>query len=166
MRNNDDEGQRLEEDGLKKSPKNTWIKHHNNEKSWLTDRRQKGKGKFWKLIWKHWKHYAFPLLLVIQLQGLVAELREGLHAAFTELCELRQRDHCLQDKLQAHQTDVDDKIMGLKNSLHTFKVLKTHWVRQNQIQWTYCLYWVNSWSGHCNIILNIWLEPCWSCKLI
>lgn len=59
-----------------------------------------------------------------QLQGLVAELREGLHAALTELYELRQRDHGLEEKLQAHQTDVDDKIMGLKNSLNTFKVLE------------------------------------------
>ncbi|KAG8000303.1 Rho guanine nucleotide exchange factor 33 [Nibea albiflora] len=61
------------------------------------------------------------MLLVTQLQGLVAELREGLHAALTELYELRQRDHGLEEKLQAHQTDVDDKIMGLKNSLNTFK---------------------------------------------
>ncbi|XP_034538200.1 rho guanine nucleotide exchange factor 33 [Notolabrus celidotus] len=56
-----------------------------------------------------------------RLQGLVAELREGLHAALTELCELRQRDQGLEEKLQAHETDVDDKIMGLKNSLNTFK---------------------------------------------
>lgn len=63
--------------------------------------------------------------LVVQLQGLVAELREGLHAALTELCELRHRDHGLEEKLQAHQTDVDDKIMGLKNSLNTFKVPET-----------------------------------------
>ncbi|XP_070697148.1 rho guanine nucleotide exchange factor 33 isoform X2 [Pempheris klunzingeri] len=56
-----------------------------------------------------------------QLQGLVAELREGLHAALMELCELRRRDHGLEEKLQAYQTDVDDKIMGLKNSLNTFK---------------------------------------------
>ncbi|KAE8281044.1 Rho guanine nucleotide exchange factor 33 [Larimichthys crocea] len=60
-------------------------------------------------------------LEIAQLQGLVAELREGLHAALTELYELRQRDHGLEEKLQAHQTDVDDKIMGLKNSLNTFK---------------------------------------------
>ncbi|XP_018517182.1 LOW QUALITY PROTEIN: rho guanine nucleotide exchange factor 33 [Lates calcarifer] len=60
-------------------------------------------------------------LEIAQLQGLVAELREGLHAALTELCELRHRDHGLEEKLQAHQTDVDDKIMGLKNSLNTFK---------------------------------------------
>ncbi|XP_028280104.1 rho guanine nucleotide exchange factor 33 [Parambassis ranga] len=58
---------------------------------------------------------------IAQLQGLVAELREGLQAALMELCELRQRDHRLEEKLQAHQTDVDDKIMGLKNSLNTFK---------------------------------------------
>ncbi|XP_074531322.1 rho guanine nucleotide exchange factor 33 isoform X2 [Halichoeres trimaculatus] len=60
-------------------------------------------------------------LEIVQLQGLVAELREGLHAALTELCELRQRDQGLEEKLQAHETDVDDKIMGLKNSLNTFK---------------------------------------------
>uniref|UniRef100_UPI0037E982C8 rho guanine nucleotide exchange factor 33 n=1 Tax=Semicossyphus pulcher TaxID=241346 RepID=UPI0037E982C8 len=60
-------------------------------------------------------------LEIVQLQGLVAELREGLHAALTELCVLRQRDNCLEEKLQAHETEVDDKIMGLKNSLNTFK---------------------------------------------
>ncbi|XP_068184361.1 rho guanine nucleotide exchange factor 33 isoform X2 [Antennarius striatus] len=58
---------------------------------------------------------------VAQLQSLVVELQEGLHAALTELCQLRHRDHGLEEKLQAHQTDVDDKIMGLKNSLNTFK---------------------------------------------
>ncbi|XP_040905220.1 rho guanine nucleotide exchange factor 33 [Toxotes jaculatrix] len=58
---------------------------------------------------------------IAQLQGLVAELHEGLHTALTELRELRQRDHGLEEKLQAHQTDVDDKIMGLKNSINTFK---------------------------------------------
>ncbi|XP_076599547.1 rho guanine nucleotide exchange factor 33 isoform X1 [Chaetodon auriga] len=60
-------------------------------------------------------------LEIAQLQGLVAELREGLHTALMELCELRQRDHGLEEKLQAHQTDVDDKIMSLKNSLNTLK---------------------------------------------
>lgn len=60
----------------------------------------------------------------MQLWGLVVELREGLQAALGELCELRQKDHGLEEKLQAHQTDVDDKIMGLKNTLNTFKVLE------------------------------------------
>ncbi|XP_072293561.1 rho guanine nucleotide exchange factor 33 isoform X2 [Eucyclogobius newberryi] len=60
-------------------------------------------------------------LEISQLQGLVVQLRDGLHAALTELCELRQRDHSLEEQLQAHQTDVDDKIMSLKNSLNTFK---------------------------------------------
>ncbi|MEQ2268535.1 hypothetical protein XENORESO_003120, partial [Xenotaenia resolanae] len=58
---------------------------------------------------------------ISQVQGLLVELREGLHAALAELGELRQRDHVLEEKLQAHQTEVDDKIMGLKNSLNTFK---------------------------------------------
>ncbi|XP_026209408.1 rho guanine nucleotide exchange factor 33 isoform X2 [Anabas testudineus] len=60
-------------------------------------------------------------LEIVQLQGLVDELREGLHAALMELHDLRHRDHSLEEKLQAHQTDVDDKIMGLKNSLNTLK---------------------------------------------
>lgn len=64
------------------------------------------------------------VLLVLQLQGLLVELREGLHAGLTDLSELRQKDHDLEEKLQAHQTDVDDKIMGLKNSLNTIKVEK------------------------------------------
>ncbi|XP_037322398.2 rho guanine nucleotide exchange factor 33 isoform X2 [Pungitius pungitius] len=58
---------------------------------------------------------------IAQLQGLVAELREGLHGALTELCELRHRDHGLEEKIRLHQSDVDDKIIGLKNSLNTFK---------------------------------------------
>ncbi|KAM6915806.1 uncharacterized protein arhgef33 [Xenentodon cancila] len=54
-------------------------------------------------------------------QELLAELRRGLQAALTDLSRLRQRDHGLEEKLQAHQTDVDEKIMSLKNSLNTFK---------------------------------------------
>ncbi|XP_023271493.1 rho guanine nucleotide exchange factor 33 isoform X1 [Seriola lalandi dorsalis] len=67
------------------------------------------------------EHMEEANLEIAQLQGLVAELREGLHVALTELGELRHRDHGLEEKLQAHQTDVEDKIMGLKNSLNTFK---------------------------------------------
>ncbi|XP_077585350.1 rho guanine nucleotide exchange factor 33 isoform X1 [Stigmatopora nigra] len=58
---------------------------------------------------------------VAQLQGLVAELREGLRVSLAELCELRQKDRQLEESLQAQQSDADDKIMGLKNSLNTFK---------------------------------------------
>ncbi|XP_056148218.1 rho guanine nucleotide exchange factor 33 [Lampris incognitus] len=57
----------------------------------------------------------------LQLQGLVAELREGLRSALAELCELRQRDRGLEERLQAYQSDMDDKIMGLRNSLNTLK---------------------------------------------
>ncbi|XP_068597754.1 rho guanine nucleotide exchange factor 33 [Brachionichthys hirsutus] len=60
-------------------------------------------------------------LEVAQLQSLVAELQEGLHGALTELRQLQRRNHGVEEKLQAHQTDVDDKVMGLKNSLNTFK---------------------------------------------
>lgn len=57
----------------------------------------------------------------------MGELREGLHTALMELSELRQRDNGQEEKLQAHLTEVDDKIMGLKNSLNTFKVVEnTH----------------------------------------
>ncbi|TNM99482.1 hypothetical protein fugu_012515 [Takifugu bimaculatus] len=62
-----------------------------------------------------------PILEITMLQSLVGELREGLHAALMELSELRQRDNGQEEKLQAHLTEVDDKIMGLKNSLNTFK---------------------------------------------
>ncbi|KAF6725631.1 Rho guanine nucleotide exchange factor 33 [Oryzias melastigma] len=62
-----------------------------------------------------------PTLETAQLQGLLVELRQGLQAALMELSELRKRDHNLEEKLQAHQTDADDKIMSLKNSLNTFK---------------------------------------------
>lgn len=65
----------------------------------------------------------FVFFFATQLQGLVGELREGLHAVLMELSELRQKDNGLEDKLQSHLTEVDDKIMGLKNSLNTFKVL-------------------------------------------
>lgn len=93
-----------------------------------------------------WKPKCMYRLFATQLQGLVGELREGLHAALAELSELRQRDTSLEDKLQTHLTDVDDKIMGLKNSLNTFKV-------------------VNSKHKHflnVNMIWSIWLGLCWS----
>lgn len=79
-------------------------------------------------------------VFLVQLQGLVAELREGLHTALTELCELRHRDHSLEEKLQAHQTDVDEKIISLKNSLNTFKVLeKMHtWAVHNDSHTNHC----------------------------
>lgn len=67
----------------------------------------------------------FQCLFATQLQGLVGELRQGLHAALMELSELRQRDNSLEDKLQTRLTEVDDKIMGLKNSLNTFKVVES-----------------------------------------
>lgn len=67
----------------------------------------------------------FQCLFATQLQGLVGELRQGLHAALMELSELRQRDNGLEDKLHIRLTEVDDKIMGLKNSLNTFKVVES-----------------------------------------
>ncbi|XP_067092956.1 rho guanine nucleotide exchange factor 33 [Osmerus mordax] len=60
-------------------------------------------------------------LEIAQLQALVAELRSGLQGALQEVCVLQQRDCSLEEKLQAHQSDVDDRIMGLRNSLNTFK---------------------------------------------
>ncbi|CAL8297773.1 unnamed protein product [Merluccius merluccius] len=62
-----------------------------------------------------------PTVSTVQLQGLVVQLREGLHCALVELSELRQRTHCQEDTLQTHLRDVDHKIIGLKNSLNTFK---------------------------------------------
>ncbi|XP_061645116.1 rho guanine nucleotide exchange factor 33 isoform X3 [Phyllopteryx taeniolatus] len=60
-------------------------------------------------------------MAVAQLQGLVAELREGLRDSLAELCELRQEDRRLEESLRAHRTHADQKITGLKNSLNTFK---------------------------------------------
>lgn len=85
-------------------------------------------------------------LHVIQVQGLLVELREGLCAAVAELADLRQRDHVLEEKLQAHQTEVDDKIMGLKNSLNTFKV--QDWVKQKRVQ----VLFLEPQTGFCNMI--------------
>lgn len=85
-------------------------------------------------------------LHVIQVQGLLVELREGLRAAVAELADLRQRDHVLEEKLQAHQTEVDDKIMGLKNSLNTFKV--QDWVKQKRVQ----VLFLEPQTGFCNMI--------------
>lgn len=79
----------------------------------------------------------------------MAELREGLHAALTELSELRQRDRGLEDKLQAHQTDMDDKIMGLKNSLNTFKVHDGVATQSNHTSTqTHTVYSLVKWRGH------------------
>lgn len=83
------------------------------------------------------------------------ELRQELKAALTELSELRQRDHSLEEKLRAHQTDVDDKIMGLKNSLNTFKVLEMQESKEKKKKklnaLTQNLFWVR-WDGLYNII--------------
>ena len=85
----------------------------------------------------------------------MAELREGLHSALTELRELHHRDAGLEEKLQAHQTDVDDKIMGLKNSLNTFKVMgRLH--SQHALTHTHSRrHTVYSWRGGDAIIQNI-----------
>ncbi|KAJ3610473.1 hypothetical protein NHX12_022565 [Muraenolepis orangiensis] len=58
---------------------------------------------------------------MVQLQGLVVQLREGLHCALEELSELRQRTNFQEETLQSHLRDVDRKFIGLKNSLNTFK---------------------------------------------
>ncbi|KAM8859335.1 rho guanine nucleotide exchange factor 33 isoform 1-T1 [Spinachia spinachia] len=67
------------------------------------------------------EHVEANMEIAQQLQGLVAELREGLHSALTQLCELRHRDHELQEKQRLHQSDVDDKILGVRKCMSSFR---------------------------------------------
>ncbi|KAL0964549.1 hypothetical protein UPYG_G00325480 [Umbra pygmaea] len=56
-----------------------------------------------------------------QLHALVVELRAGLQGALQDMSVLRQRGNGLDERVQFHQRDVDDRIMGIRNSLNTFK---------------------------------------------
>ncbi|KAK6293756.1 hypothetical protein J4Q44_G00360820 [Coregonus suidteri] len=60
-------------------------------------------------------------LEIAQLQALVAELRTGLQGVLQDVSALQQRDRGLEEMAQGHQSDVDDRIMGIRNSLNTFK---------------------------------------------
>ncbi|XP_019903034.1 rho guanine nucleotide exchange factor 33 isoform X2 [Esox lucius] len=60
-------------------------------------------------------------LPIAQLQALVVELRSGLQGALQDMSVLQQNHSRLEQRVQAHQSDVDDQIMGIRNSLNTFK---------------------------------------------
>ncbi|KAM9559624.1 rho guanine nucleotide exchange factor 33-like isoform 1-T1 [Salvelinus alpinus] len=60
-------------------------------------------------------------LEIAQLQSLVAELRTLLQGVLQDMAVLQQRDSSLEERAQAHQRDLDDRIMGIRNSLNTFK---------------------------------------------
>ncbi|XP_035597648.1 rho guanine nucleotide exchange factor 33-like isoform X4 [Oncorhynchus keta] len=60
-------------------------------------------------------------LEIFQLQSLVAELRTLLQGVLQDMAALQQRDSSLEERAQAHQRDLDDRIMGIRNSLNTFK---------------------------------------------
>ncbi|KAL4641319.1 rho guanine nucleotide exchange factor 33 [Arapaima gigas] len=60
-------------------------------------------------------------LQIAQLQGLAAELKAGLMGTIQELSVLKQRDGSLEDQMRNYQSDMEEKILGIKNSLNTFK---------------------------------------------
>nr|XP_046207893.1 rho guanine nucleotide exchange factor 33-like [Oncorhynchus gorbuscha] len=60
-------------------------------------------------------------LEIFQLQSLVAELRTLLQGVLQDMAALQQRDSSLEERAQAHQRDLDDRIMGIRKSLNTFK---------------------------------------------
>ncbi|XP_055784106.1 rho guanine nucleotide exchange factor 33-like [Salvelinus fontinalis] len=60
-------------------------------------------------------------LEIAQLQSLVAELRTLLQGVLQDMAVLQQRDSSLEERAHAHQRDLDDRIMGIRNSLNTFK---------------------------------------------
>ncbi|XP_045556932.1 rho guanine nucleotide exchange factor 33 isoform X4 [Salmo salar] len=60
-------------------------------------------------------------LEIAQLQALVVELRTGLQGVLQDVSALQQRDRGLEERAQGQQSDVDDRIMGIRNSLNTFK---------------------------------------------
>ncbi|CAL8367820.1 unnamed protein product [Gadus morhua 'NCC'] len=60
-------------------------------------------------------------LEIIQLQGLVVQLREGLHCALVELSELRQRTQSQEEGLRADLLDVQQEMSDLKTTVSAFK---------------------------------------------
>ncbi|XP_018595513.2 rho guanine nucleotide exchange factor 33 [Scleropages formosus] len=60
-------------------------------------------------------------LQIAQLQAMAMELKAGLMGAIQELSVLKQQDGSLEERMMSYQGDVDEKILGIKNSLNTFK---------------------------------------------
>ncbi|XP_041739690.1 rho guanine nucleotide exchange factor 33-like isoform X1 [Coregonus clupeaformis] len=60
-------------------------------------------------------------LEIAQLQSLMAELHTGLQGVLQDVAALQQRNSSLEERAQTHQRDLDDRIMGIRNYLNTFK---------------------------------------------
>ncbi|XP_036409029.1 rho guanine nucleotide exchange factor 33-like [Megalops cyprinoides] len=60
-------------------------------------------------------------LQIAQLQAMAVELKGGLMGAMQDLSVLKQRGSSLEERMRGYQKDTEEKILGIKNSLNTFK---------------------------------------------
>ncbi|KAG7492937.1 hypothetical protein MATL_G00019640 [Megalops atlanticus] len=60
-------------------------------------------------------------LQIAQLQAMAVELKGGLMGAIQDLSMLKQRGSSLEERMRGYQKDTEEKILGIKNSLNTFK---------------------------------------------
>ncbi|KAK1171602.1 hypothetical protein AOXY_G6467 [Acipenser oxyrinchus oxyrinchus] len=58
---------------------------------------------------------------IAQLQALAAELKCEFLEAMQELSNIQQGDHSLEEKIKCCENEMDEKLMGIKNSFNTFK---------------------------------------------
>ncbi|XP_061079532.1 rho guanine nucleotide exchange factor 33 [Conger conger] len=58
---------------------------------------------------------------IAQLQALTADLKAGLAGAVQDLSSLSQSSCALEDRMRNYQRDIEEKILGVRNSLNTFK---------------------------------------------
>ncbi|KAG9338053.1 hypothetical protein JZ751_027129 [Albula glossodonta] len=64
----------------------------------------------------------FPLLkLPLSLQAIAVELKAGLVGVIQDLAMLKQKGSSLEERMRDYQNDMEDKILGIRNSLNTFK---------------------------------------------
>ncbi|KAK6489821.1 rho guanine nucleotide exchange factor 33 [Huso huso] len=56
-----------------------------------------------------------------QLQALAVELKCEFLEAMQELSNIQQGDHSLEEKIKCYENEMDEKLMGIKNSFNTFK---------------------------------------------
>ncbi|XP_048862672.1 LOW QUALITY PROTEIN: rho guanine nucleotide exchange factor 33 [Brienomyrus brachyistius] len=60
-------------------------------------------------------------LQIAKLQTVVLELKTGLMGAIQDLSSLKLRDGSLEERVRSYRSDMDEKILGVKNTLNTFK---------------------------------------------
>ncbi|RXM30410.1 Rho guanine nucleotide exchange factor 33, partial [Acipenser ruthenus] len=58
---------------------------------------------------------------IAQLQALAVELKCEFLEAMQELSNIQQGDHSLEEKIKCYENEMDEKLMGIKNSFNTFK---------------------------------------------